>query len=319
MYNCFPPLKVNEIYSLPVSGGHKLYVEESGSPYGIPVLLVHSGPGGFSEPIHRRLFDPERYRIILFDQRGCGQSTPLASLEHNTTQDLLSDMEIIRRTLHVDRWILAGGGWGSLLALLYAQEHPDRIQALLLWSIFLGRVKDIQWFFEDGTRRIFPDYWQAFLAPIPVAEQGDVLEAYYNRLTGADDLVRRVAAKAWGSWEGKSTTLEPQQRRIEHFREPSHANSLARVSCHYFRQNCFIPDGQILDNILTLAKIPGTIIHGRYDMVCLLENAWDLHHAWTGSQLKIIRDAGHAITEPPIIDAIVHTSNEMLHELPGAG
>lgn len=311
MYNCYPPLKINEVYTIPVSGGYALYVEESGTPYGIPVVVIHSGPGGFSEPIHRRLFDPERYRIILFDQRGCGQSTPLSSLEHNTTADLLADLETIRETLHIDRWLIAGGGWGSLLALLYAQKHPDRVRALLLWSIFLGRQEDINWFFGDGTRLIFPDYWEAFLAPIPKTERINLLDAYYHRLTGNDDLMRRMAAKAWASWEGRSTTLEPQPKRIDHFTEPPHANSLARISCHYFRQNCFLKDNEVLTKAGVLANIPGTIIHGRYDMVCLLGNAWELHKAWPKSELKIIRDAGHAITEPPIIDAIVHSSNEL--------
>ncbi len=312
MYSCYPPLKVNEVYTLPVGGGHQLYVEESGNPDGIPAVVIHSGPGGFSESIHRRLFDPERYRIILFDQRGCGQSTPLASLEHNTTADLLSDLEVIRNTLNIDRWLIAGGGWGSLLALLYAQKYPNRIRALLLWSIFLGRKEDIDWFFSEGTRRIFPDYWEAFVAPIPEVDRNRLLEAYYQRLTGNDDLMRRAAAKAWGAWEGRSTTLEPQQKRIDHFTEPSHANTLARISCHYFRQNCFLKNNEVLTQAGILADIPGKIIHGRYDMVCLLENAWELHKAWPESELKIIRDAGHAITEPAIIDAIVHSTKELL-------
>lgn len=311
MYTYFPPLKVNEVYAIPVSGGHQLYVEESGNPHGIPVIVLHSGPGGFSETWHRRLFDPERYRIILFDQRGCGQSTPLASLENNTTQDLLADIETIRTTLHVDRWVMVGGGWGSLLALLYAEQHPQQVRALLLWSIFLGRKQDIHWFFGDGTRRIFPDYWESFVAPIPENERDDLLNAYYDRLTGSDDLMRRVAAKAWASWEGRATTLEPQQRRIDHFTEPPHANSLARISCHYFRQNCFLKENEVLTHAGVLADIPGTIIHGRYDMVCLLGNAWELHKAWPKSNLKIIRDAGHAITEIPIIDAMVHSTNEL--------
>lgn len=313
MYTCYPPLKINEVYTIPVSGGHHLYVEESGTPYGIPVIVAHSGPGGFCEPIHRRLFDPEHYRIILFDQRGCGQSTPLACIEDNTTADLLEDMETIRKTLHIGRWIMAGGGWGSLLSLLYAEKYPQHVQALLLWSIFLGRKQDINWFFEDGTRRIFPDYWEAFTAPIPENERSNILEAYYTRLTGNDDLARRTAAKAWAAWEGRSTTLEPQQKRIDHFTEPPHANSLARISCHYFRQNCFLEKNQVLENASRLAELPGTIIHGRYDMVCLVDNAWELNKVWPKSNLKIIREAGHAITEPPIIDAIVHSSKELAH------
>ena len=311
MYTYYPPLKVNEVYNIPVSGGHQLYVEESGTPYGIPAIVIHSGPGGFSETLHRRLFDPERYRIILFDQRGCGQSMPLSCLENNTTQDLLADIETIRKTLQIDRWLVAGGGWGSLLALLYAEKHPQQVRALLLWSIFLGRKEDINWFFGDGTRLIFPDYWESFVAPIPENERSELLNAYYTRLTGNDDLVRRVAAKAWASWEGRATTLEPQQKRIDHFTDPPHANSLARISCHYFRQNCFLKDNEVLANAKALADIPGTIIHGRYDMVCLLGNAWELHKAWPKSKLKIIRDAGHAITEIPIIDAMVHSTNEL--------
>lgn len=313
MYNCYPPLKINEVYKIPVTEVHQIYVEESGSPYGIPVVVVHGGPGGFAEPMHRRLFDPERYRIILFDQRGCGQSAPLSTLEANTTQDILADMEIIRETLNIERWVVSGGGWGSLLSLLYAEQYPQHSIALLLWSIFLGRSKDVAWFFGDGTRRIFPDYWEAFVAPIPEEERHNILEAYYNRLTGHDDFVRRIAAKAWASWEGRAATLEPQQKRIDHFTEPPHANSLARIGCHYLRQNCFLEENQVLLAIARLANVPGTIIHGRYDMVCLLENAWELHKLWPNSTLKIIRDAGHAMTEAPIIDAIVHSSDELAH------
>lgn len=305
MLTLYPEIEPYARHRLAVDAPHELYLEESGNPDGIPVIIVHGGPGGGCEEWYRRFFDAERFRIILLDQRGAGRSTPLAELEGNDTQALVDDLERVREFLGIDQWILFGGSWGSTLSLVYAETHPDRVLGLVLRGIFLCRPKDIQWFYQSGAGRIFPDYWKDYLAPIPEAEQGDMVSAYYRRLTSDNELEQIQAAKAWSVWEGRCATLHPNPRVVEHFAHPHTAIALARIECHYFMNNAFLAPRQILDNAHRLADIPGVIVHGRYDMVCPLDNAYALSEAWPEAELQVIRDAGHSASEPPIVDALI--------------
>jgi proline iminopeptidase len=315
MHILYPDTHPYVQHSLAVESPHVLHVEECGNPSGIPVLFVHGGPGAGCEPYHRRFFDPQRYRIILFDQRGCGRSTPHASLENNTTQALVADMEAIREQLKLDRWLLFGGSWGSTLSLVYAETHPERVLGLVVRGIFLCRPQEIAWFYQQGASRLFPDYWQEYLAPIPEAEHGDLLHAYHRRLTGEDEMARMAAAKAWSLWEGKTATLRPSESVIDHFGNPFTALSLARIECHYFVNDSFLEPDQILRYASRLHGIPGVIVHGRYDVVCPVENAWQLSQAWSDAQLKIIGDAGHAASEPGIINALVQATDDFADQL----
>lgn len=319
MLTLFPDIKPNAQHRIAVDPPHELYVEESGNPEGIPVLVVHGGPGGGCEDYHRRFFDAERYRIILMDQRGAGRSSPLAEFEGNTTQKLVDDMETVRAFLGVDRWILFGGSWGSTLSLVYAQSYPDRVLGLVLRGIFLCRPRDIHWFYQEGASRVFPDYWQDFLAPIPEEERKDLVTAYYRRLTSNNELEQIQAAKAWSIWEGRCATLHPNPRVVEHFGHPHVAIALARIECHYFMNNAFLEDNQIVRDAATLKDIPGIIVHGRYDMVCPLDNALALSQAWPEADLRIIRDAGHSASEPAIIDALMRGVDEVAARLEGRG
>jgi len=311
MHNYYPSLKPNSVHQLDVSSAHTLYVEECGNTDGIPVLFVHGGPGAGCEPYHRCFFDPEIYRIILFDQRGCGKSMPHASLEDNTTQALVADMEKIRSFFNIKKWVLFGGSWGSTLSLVYAETHPDRVLGLILRGIFLCREKEISWFYQGGANRIFPDYWEDFIKPVPEAEHNNLLQAYYSRLTGANELVRMQFAKAWSTWEGRCATLQQSRSVIDHFGHPHTALSLARIECHYFVNNSFLESNQILKNIAALDPIPGFIIQGRYDVVCPIESAWELHKAWPESELDIISNAGHSASEPGTVDALVRATLKM--------
>ncbi|TVP57676.1 MAG: prolyl aminopeptidase [Halomonadaceae bacterium] len=315
MRQLYPELAVRHQYHLDVGDGHILYLEESGNPDGIPVVVVHGGPGAGSQASLRRFFDAERYRIILFDQRGCGHSTPLAGLEANTTQHLLQDMEQIRQFLQIDQWLLFGGSWGSTLSLVYAQTHPERVLGLVLRGIFLCRPQDIYWFYQEGASRVFPDYWQNYLAPIPQQERDDLVAAYYQRLTSDNELLQIQAAKAWSIWEGSCATLQPSPSVVEHFSHPHVAISLARIECHYFTHNAFLEPDQIVRNAHRLKQIPGIIIHGRYDMVCPLDNAQALHEAWPEARYSIIREAGHAASEPALVDALMRATDEMSDRL----
>ncbi|PXX89301.1 prolyl aminopeptidase [Marinobacter vulgaris] len=315
MLTLYPEIKPNAQHRLAVDPPHELYVEESGNPDGIPVLVVHGGPGGGCEDYYRRFFDAERYRIILMDQRGAGRSTPLAEFDGNTTQKLVQDMETVRSFLGVSRWILFGGSWGSTLSLVYAQTHPDKVLGLVLRGIFLCRPRDIQWFYQDGASRVFPDYWQDFVAPIPESERGDLVSAYYRRLTSTNELEQIQAAKAWSIWEGRCATLHPNPRVVEHFGHPHVAIALARIECHYFMNNAFLEDNQIVRDAAALKDIPGLIVHGRYDMVCPLDNALALSEAWPEADLRIIRDAGHSASEPAIVDALMRGIDEVAAKL----
>ena len=311
MYKLYPALKPNSVHQLEVSSVHTLYVEECGNTRGIPVLFVHGGPGAGCELYHRCFFDPEIYRIILFDQRGCGKSTPHASLEDNSTQALVADIEKIREFFNIKKWVLFGGSWGSTLSLVYAETHPDRVLGLILRGIFLCREKEIHWFYQEGASRIFPDYWENFLQLIPKTEQNDLLHAYYSRLTGSNELIRMQAAKAWSIWEGCCATLQQSRSVIDHYGNSHTALSLARIECHYFVNNSFLETDQILKNASALGSIPGFIIHGRYDVVCPIESAWVLNKAWQQSTLNIIPSAGHSASEPGIVDALVRATHEM--------
>ena len=311
MLTFYPQIKPYVKHTLEVDRPHMLYVEECGNPHGVPVVFLHGGPGAGCEPYHRRFFDPEVYRIVLFDQRGCGRSSPHAELAGNTTQALVADMEIIRSHLGIDKWAVFGGSWGSTLALVYAETHPDRVLGLILRGIFLCRRDEIDWFYQRGANRIFPDYWEDYLSVIPEEERHDMVQAYYKRLTSKDELARMAAAKAWSRWEGRAATLRGRKEVIDHYTYPYNALSLARIECHYFVNNSFLVPNQILDEVGKLDGIPGEIVHGRYDMVCPVENAWALHRAWPGSELHIISDAGHSATEKGIVDALVRATNRM--------
>ncbi|MGB3596460.1 MAG: prolyl aminopeptidase, partial [Pseudomonas neustonica] len=301
----YPEIKPYARHELAVAPPHVLYVDESGQEDGLPVVFIHGGPGAGCDALSRRFFDPSIYRIITFDQRGCGRSTPHANLEHNTTADLVADMEVLREHLGIEKWVLFGGSWGSTLALAYAQAHPDRVMGMVLRGIFLCRDQDIRWFYQEGASHIFPDFWEDYLDLIPEEERDDMVAAYYRRLTGNDEICRMHAAKAWSIWEGRCATLRPSPQVIDRFSDARRAYAIARIECHYFANKTFLEPNQLLNNMPSIEHIPGIIVHGRYDMVCPLDNAYALHQAWPSSELNIIRDAGHAASEPGIADALV--------------
>lgn len=315
MQQLYPSIKPNQQFHLDVDSLHQLYVEESGSPDGIPVLFVHGGPGAGCSPEDRRFFNPEKYRIILFDQRGAGRSRPHAELKDNTTENLIEDIEKIRIRFGVEKWVLFGGSWGSTLSLLYAQAYPERVTAMILRGIFLCRPKDLHWFYQDGASRIFPDYWEDFIEPIPRDQREDYISSYYQLLTSENDLARLNAAKHWSLWEGRCATLRPNTEVIEAFSQTHMALSLARIEAHYFIHEAFISNNHILENMHKLSDIPATIIHGRYDIVCPLDNAVELQQRWPSAELHIIRDAGHASREPSIMDALVKATDDLVKQL----
>ena len=313
----FPEIKPFARHNLDVDSLHTLYIEECGNPQGIPILFIHGGPGAGFSKTDRRYFDPEKYHIILFDQRGAGRSTPHAELKDNTSAHLIEDIEKIRKHLGVNQWVLFGGSWGSTLSLLYAQSYPDKVLGMILRGIFLCRQADIHWFYQFGAHHVFPDYWQDFIKPIDEDKRGNMLAAYYDKLTGENDLAKMAAAKAWSLWEGRCATLRPSTDVVNTFSDAHLAVSLARIEAHYFMNDSFIEENQIVLHADVLEKIPGIIIHGRYDMVCPLDNAFALHNVWTNSELQIIRDAGHSSREPGIVDALVRATNTMANQLSG--
>jgi proline iminopeptidase len=316
----YPPIEPFHQARMAVPGGHEIYYEQSGNPSGIPVLVVHGGPGGGSNPTMRRCHDPSIYRIILFDQRGCGRSTPHASLEANTTWDLVADMERLRERLQIDRWHLFGGSWGSTLSLTYAQTHPERVTAMVLRGVFLLRKAELDWFYQDGCRWLYPEPFESYLAQIPLEERGDMVTAYYKRLTDPDLSVQLQAAKAWSVWEGSTLSLYEDPDRVRHFANEAYALAFARIECHYFiNRGFFDHDGQLLTNAHRLSSIPGVIVHGRYDVCTPFRNAWDLSRAWTNAELRIVPDAGHAMTEPGIVHELVSATRRMSHINPDAG
>ena len=315
MMTLYPEIKPYAQHRLPVEAPHELYVEESGDPDGIPVLFVHGGPGGGCSSKNRCFFDPERYRIILFDQRGAGQSTPHAALELNDTQRLVADIEAIREHLGIKQWLLFGGSWGATLSLVYAQAHAERVLGLILRGVFLCRDQDLHWFYQHGASQVFPDYWEDYIHPIAKSKRDDFIAAYYELLTGENELARMGAAKAWSLWEAHCATLRPSHELVEHLGEPHTALAMARIEAHYFINQAFLEPNQIIKQAHKLSGIPGIIVHGRYDMICTLDNAVSLHNAWPESQLNIIRDAGHASSEPSITDALVRATRDMVRRL----
>ncbi len=315
MQTYYPEIKPYQRHQLEVDSDHNIYVDESGNPDGIPVIFVHGGPGAGCGRYDRRYFDPEVYRIILFDQRGSGRSTPHASLKGNTTQKLIEDMEAIRAALGVEAWVLLGGSWGSTLSLVYAQTHPERVLGLILRGVFLCRQQDFRWFYQDCARQVFPDYWREFVQPIPVNERDNIIKAYYRRLTSDNEIEKMSAAKAWSLWEGRCATLRPNHEVVESFSHPHRALSLARIEAHYFVNDAFLEENQILRDADKLAGIPGIIVHGRYDMICPLDNAFELQKVWPGAELQIIREGGHSASEPGVLDALMRATEDMARNL----
>lgn len=306
----YPEIDPHASGLLRVDDVHEIYWEVSGNPTGKPVVFLHGGPGGGTEPKHRRFFNPKKYRIVLLDQRGCGKSRPHASLTNNTTWHIVDDIEALREHLDIERWQVFGGSWGSTLALAYAQKHPDRVTELVLRGIFTFAKDEMDWFYRDGTRMLFPDAYADFLAAIPAEEHGDIVAAYHKRLTGDDPKARAAAARAWSLWECRVATLMPDPDLVRHCDESSFTLAFARIECHYFVNNGFLDsDTQLLDNIDAMRDIPGVIVHGRYDVICPPRNAWRLHQAWPESDLTFVDDAGHSANEPGILRALVKATD----------
>lgn len=301
---------------LPPADGHEIYYEECGRPDGRPCVILHGGPGGAINPTMRRFFDPRRWRMALFDQRGCGRSRPNASLENNTTAALIGDIERLRVHLGVEKWTVFGGSWGSTLALAYAITHPERVEALVLRGVFLLTERELRWFYQDGASMLFPDAWEGFLETIPPAERGDLISAYHRRLTHADRRVQARAAAAWSQWEGDTISLRGPDARPSKFNEEDFTVAFARIECHYFVNRGFFPeDGWILKNIERIRDIPGWIVQGRFDVVTPLEAAWSLHKAWPKASFNVVWDAGHASTEPGVIDGLVRATDAAFRSL----
>lgn len=305
----FPDIEPYRRGRLEVSALHTLYFEECGNPAGRPLVFLHGGPGGGVEPQHRRYFDPRKWRIVLFDQRGCGRSTPHAELRENTTWDLVADIERLREHLGIERWLVFGGSWGSTLALAYAESHAARVRALVLRGIFLLRASEVTWFYQHGASEIYPDAWEAFLAAIPRREHGDLLRAYYKRLTSRDAKTRRAAARAWSVWEGSTSRLVSDPALIKKFTGGRFAAAFARIEAHYFVNGGFFRrDDQLLREVGRIRHIPSVIVQGRYDVVCPMRSAWDLHRAWPEAELVVVPDAGHSMSESGIRAALIaHT------------
>ena len=311
MKQLYPKIELYNKFDLKVSDLHTIHVEESGNINGKPVIFLHGGPGGGIEPVYRQYFDPEKWRIIVFDQRGCGQSTPHAELQENTTWDLIADIEKIRQHLEIDKWVVFGGSWGSTLSLSYAITHPDRCKALVLRGIFMIRKKEINWFYQDGTSNIYPDAWEHYLRPIPEDERHDLVAAYYKRLTSNDDSVRIEAAKAWSIWEASTSKLIQSEESIHAFEDAKVAEAFARIECHYFTNRGFFDtDEWLLENVDRIRHIPTVIVQGRYDVVCPMISAWELHRAFPEADFEIVQDAGHSMTEKGIAAKLVEYTDK---------
>jgi len=313
----YPALAPFKTHMMPTGDGHVIYVEECGNPDGLPVVFLHGGPGGGSNPSQRRFFDPSRYHIILFDQRGCGRSTPHASLENNTTQHLISDMEMIRNALGLQSWVILGGSWGSTLALAYAQTYPDRTLGIVLRGVFMGSQSEINWFYKSGTNALFPDKWRDFIAPIPADERDNLVRAYYHRLTHPDYRDQRmIYARAWSLWEASTVTLVPDDDEVRHSIDPRFAQAFARIESHYFHHQCFLSeDRQIQANLDKIRDIPMHIVQGRYDVICPPRAAWAIKEALPNTELRIVPVAGHSAFEPGIRHEIVVATDLMADRL----
>ena len=296
---------------MPTGGAHEIFYEVCGNPDGKPCVVLHGGPGGAINPTMRRFFNPSKWKMVLFDQRGCGKSRPNASLDDNTTWSLIDDIERLRIHLGVEKWTVFGGSWGSTLALAYAITHPQRVEALVLRGVFLLTQRELRWFYQDGASFLFPDAWQKFLAPIPEAERGDMVTAYHRRLTHADRRVQAEAAAAWSQWEGDTISIRGPEARPSKFNEIDFAIAFARIECHFFANKGFFnEDGWILKNIGKIRGIPGWIVQGRFDVVTPMESAWNLKTAWPEARFEVVWDAGHASTEPGIVDGLVRATDQ---------
>ncbi len=311
MKSLYPEIEPFDSGFIKVSEIHTVFYERVGNPEGIPVVFLHGGPGGGLIPRYRQYFDPKKYHVVLFDQRGSGKSTPHAELRENTTQDLIDDIEKLREKFNIEKWYVFGGSWGSTLSLAYAIAHPERVRGLALRGIFLTRPKELHWFYQEGASEIFPDFWEEYVKPIPVKERGDFMKAYHKRLTSDDEKVRLEAARAWSIWEGATSKLYPDQSLMDHFGEPQEALALARIECHYFMNDCFFPsENYLLENVGKIRHIPTVIVQGRYDVVCPMTSAWELHKAFPEAQFIVVPDAGHSVTEPGTASALVEAMDE---------
>lgn len=311
----YPPIEPYDSGYLDVDAGHRIYYEQVGNPRGKPAVFVHGGPGGGGDVNARRFFDPSAYRIVVFDQRGAGRSRPHASLEGNTTWDLVADMERLRARLEIDRWLVFGGSWGSTLALAYAETHPEPVSELVLRGVFLLRKSELRWFYQHGASELYPERWQDFLAPIPVAERADLLGAYHRRLTAADPAVQHAAARAWSVWEGATSSLLPNPDRETAFAAPDFALALARIEAHYFVNGGFFrSESQLLEDVERIRGIPGVIVQGRYDVVCPAVTAWELSRRWPEATLVVVQDAGHSAYETGITHELVAATDRFAGE-----
>ena len=310
MRDLYPVITPYTTGKLQVSELHTLYYEEVGNPQGKPAVFLHGGPGGGIDPVYRQYFDPQQWRLVLFDQRGCGQSTPHAELRENTTWNLVRDIEALRQHLSIDQWVVFGGSWGSTLALAYSQTHPEACKGLILRGIFMLRNQELQWFYQEGTSNIFPDAWEAYLQPIPPEERHDLINAYYRRLTSNDPAIQLEAAKAWSVWEATTSKLIPDPELQEKCGEDTFATAFARIECHYFVNKGFLDtEDQLLRGCDLIQHLPIVIVQGRYDVVCPVISAWELHQQLPQSELQIIPNAGHSITEPGICNALIEATD----------
>lgn len=313
----YPDIDPYDAGYMPTGGRHRIYYEQCGNPEGLPVVVLHGGPGGGVSPNLRSYFNPDGYRIVLFDQRGCGKSTPHASqdvsLEDNTTWHLVADIETLRQKLGVEKWVVFGGSWGSTLSLAYALKHPDRVLGLILRGVFLVRKPELDWFYQQGASHIYPDLWESFVAPIPEAERGDLLSAYVKRLNGSDREERARCALAWSGWEGDTLSIDGPPQAASKFADPDFAVAFARIESWYFQNGGFFEsDSWVLDNIDRIRHIPGWIVQGRYDVVTPMQTAWDLHRAWPEAKFRMVKKAGHSSSDPGILEGLVAAADEAL-------
>lgn len=311
MHSLYPAIKPYAQHELKVADPHTLYLEETGNPDGMPIIVLHQGPGAGSEAYLRRFFDPQRFRIILFDQRGSGRSTPHFELANNNTSSLLEDIDAIRDYLGLSQFSLFGGGWGSLLALLYAEQYPQHINALILHQLFLGRQQDIDWFYKKGASLVYPDYWQEFVHLVPETHTNQIPQYYAECIQGTNELARMSAAKNWALWQARCSSLQPHLYVVDQFSDPHFALALATIESYYITNHYFISENQVMEQVNKIRHIPTYIVHGRFDMVTPLASAWELHQAIPASNLRIVRDAGHSDRESGIIDALIYATKEI--------
>jgi proline iminopeptidase len=315
----YPPIEPYDSGMLDVGDGNEIYWEVCGNPEGRPAVMVHGGPGAGCSDVHRRQFDPRAYRIVLFDQRNCGKSRPHAadpavSLEANTTPHLIADMERLREHLGIDRWLVFGGSWGSTLSLAYAEAHPDRVSALVLRGIFMLRPFELYWFYQEGASLLFPDLWERYVAPIPEEDRDDLMAAFHERLNSPDPDIRLPAARAWSQWEGGTVTLRPDPELVDDFGKPDYAVAFARIECHYFVNEGFFAEDQLIRDIDRIRHIPAVIVQGRYDVCTPVATAWDLHKAWPEADFHIVDDAGHAFDEPGILHRLIEATDRFARD-----